>query len=238
MTKTKDLFYFLCLEKRQAAYQLITSDLGYEVIYIDTLEDLMRKCIDEPPRGVFIDILTSLRFGATNIMPIDNLAMSWPIMRCNITSNGSTLVLCMDTPKRDTLPNALKGLFKGEAGWNNPLHKRTYIRMGIHFRARLRVSGEEKWLLANGRNIATDGAFIHTYDDFQPRTEIEVEIIDLTEKPLLCKGKVMWRRSWDETTALPGIGVQFYSDTVQANLKSILSAPENIRLFLSGKFQC
>lgn len=238
MNKTKSVFYFLCIEKRQSAYQLITSDIGYEVIYVDTLEDLLRKCIDEPPRGVFIDILTSLRFGATNIMPIDNLAMSWPIMRCNITSNGSTLVLCMDTPKRDTLPNALKSLFKNEEGWNNPLHKRTFIRMGIHFRIRIRPAGTDTWTLANGRNIATDGAFIHTYDEFQPRTDIDVEISDLTDKPLVCKGRVMWKRTWDESTALPGIGVQFYSDTVQMQLKKILSTPENIRLFLSGKYQC
>lgn len=238
MNKTKAVFYFLCIEKRQSAYKLITADIGYDVVYVDTLEELLRKCIDEPPRGVFIDILTSLRFGATNIMPIDNLAMSWPIMRCNITSNGSTLVLCMDTPKRDTLPNALKSLFKGDEGWINPLHKRKYIRMGIRFRVRIKPAGTDKWILANGRNIATDGAFIHTYDDFQPRTDIDVEIADLTDKPLTCKGKVMWKRTWDESTALPGIGVQFYSDTVQANLKKILSTPENVRLFLSGKFQC
>lgn len=231
----KPIFYFLCLEKRQPAYKLITSNLEHNVVYIDTLEELVKRCIEVPPAGLFIDILTSLRFGAANIMPIDNLGMSWPVMRCNITSNGSTLVLCMDTPKRDTLPNALAAITKGEAGWFNPKNERKHIRMKIRSRTRIRLVGTDNWQESNGRDLSVVGAYIHTYNLLTPGSTVEVELLDLYENPLKSEATVLWTRRWDESMHLPGVGLAFTDETIQDQLKQVLTAPENIRLFLSGK---
>ena len=231
------VFYFLCLEKRQPAYKLITSQLEYKMVYIDTLDDLITKCIEHPPVGLFIDILTSLRFGASNIMPIDNLSMSWPVMRCNITSSGSTLVLCMDTPKRDTLQNAMKALINNDKSWVNPKNDRNHIRMKIRHRIRLREKGKDnkEWIPANGRNISTVGSFIHTYHTFQKNTTLEVELLDLGQEPIITECKVLWARSWDDTMHLPGIGVTYLEEDIQRQIKEVLTVSENIRLFLSGK---
>lgn len=230
-------FYFLCLEKRQPAYKLITSQLEYKMIYIDTLEELIKKCVEAPPTGLFIDILTSLRFGASNIMPIDNLGMCWPVMRCNITSNGSTLVLCMDTPKRDTLQNAMKALSNGEEGWSNPHNERQYIRMKIKYRTKIKDknSNDGTWIEANGRNISAVGTFVHTYDIFPNGTTLEIELHDIFENPVKAECTVLWSRQWSDSTSLPGMGVAFNQKTIGKEIERILTLPENIRLFLSGK---
>jgi hypothetical protein len=228
-------FYFLCLDKRQPSYKIIIANVKEKVIFIDTLEELVKRCIELPPKGVFIDILTSLRFGAQNIMPIDNLGMQWPVMRVNITSNGATLVLCMDTPKRDTLPNAIAALAAQDPEWINKEHKREHIRLKLRYRIKLRKVGTETWSLCNGRNVGVDGFFVHTYDNLSVGDNIEAELLDLVNTTITCKAVVHWQRTWDSGIKLPGVGVQIVQDTVNYPLYEILTRPENIKGFLSGK---
>jgi len=228
-------FYFLCLDKRQPSYKIIIANIKEKVVFIDTLEELVKRCIELPPKGVFIDILTSLRFGAQNIMPIDNLGMQWPVMRVNITSSGSTLVLCMDTPKRDTLPVAITALAAQDPEWVNKDHKREHIRLKLRHRVRMKRSNSETWYRCNGRNIGVDGIFVHTYDEIALGDTVDIEILDLVNTTITCKGIVHWHRQWDAGIKLPGVGVQFVIDTVNYPIYEILTRQENIKGFLSGK---
>ena len=228
-------FYFLCLDKRQPSYKIILANVKEKVVFIDTLEELVKRCIELPPKGVFIDILTSLRFGAQNIMPVDNLGMQWPVMRVNITSNGATLVLCMDTPKRDTLPNAIAALVSQDPEWVNREHKREHIRMKIRYRIRIRKEGSDVWMKCNGRNLGVDGLFVHTYDDLAIGDTVELELMDLVNTTITCKAIVMWQRTWESGLKLPGVGVKFILDTVSYPIYELLTRPENIKGFLSGK---
>jgi hypothetical protein len=228
-------FVFLCIRKRQPAYEAIIKGLPYHITFVDTLEELLRQCIKKPPLGLFIDILTSLRFGANNIMPIDNMGMIWPIMRCNITSNGSTLVLCMDTPQRDSLPNALQALINNDPLWHNAKNKRLDIRININFRARFRRENSEKWEICNGLNISKGGAFLHTYFPLQIGEHLELELKDLADTPIICNASVRWTRIWDNTTMLPGAGVMFHTDSSEFALAEILTNPKHLRNFLNSK---
>jgi hypothetical protein len=228
-------FYFLCLDKRQPSYKIIIASIKEKIIFIDTLEDLVKRCLELPPKGVFIDILTSLRFGAQNIMPIDNLGMQWPVMRVNITSTGTTLVLCMDTPKRDTLPNAVAALAAQDPEWTNKEHKREHIRLKLRYRIRIKRQESDVWSKCNGRNLGVDGLFVHTYEDIGLKDTIDIEILDLVATPITCKATVHWQRSWDAGLNLPGLGVKFIQDTINYPLYEILTRPEHIKGFLSGK---
>jgi len=233
--KSDQYFVFLCLRKRQPAYETIVKGLPYRITFVDTLEDLLRQCIKKPPVGLFIDILTSLRFGAANIMPIDNMGMLWPVMRCNITSNGSTLVLCMDTPQRDSLPNALAALSNDDPLWHNPKHKRLDIRININFRARIRRLDSDKWEIANGLNVSMGGAFLHTYSLPEIGEEVELELLDLADFPINCKATVRWTRGWGDNTLLPGIGLAFNMDTSEFALAELLTSAKHLRNFLNSK---
>ena len=63
---------------------------------------------------------------------------------------------------------------------------------------------------------------MHLYENQELGTELQLEIHDLVEFPLLIEGKVVWRRSWDDGAMLPGMGVTFEGgeglDELRANL--------------------
>ncbi|MCM8814237.1 MAG: PilZ domain-containing protein [Candidatus Omnitrophica bacterium] len=222
----KSHFYFLCQKKRQDLYRPIIRWLPYRVVFVEELEQLLAYLLETPPDAVLVDVVTNMRFGSANMAPILNIEVAWPVLLCNITPDGSAQVMCMSPMKNDTLPAALEAIVRKDASWMNTRTPRRYIRVDVQCRCLLRRAGEENWTKSNILNMSSGGCFSVSYDLIVPGTMVEFELLDIKSEPVYGHGQVTWGRSWDESLALPGVGIHFDEDT---------AVPQEVCMFLKSK---
>jgi Tfp pilus assembly protein PilZ len=218
----KGRFILLCLKERAPKYDPVLSGISHEIIIVDNIELLIRNCIAEPPDGALIDMVSGARIGASNMALLDNLNMDWPIIRCNVSADGSVRVMHKEFDQSPMLSQALDSIVKKASVKETPQSKCRHIRIKIRCRVRLLVPKDGKWRMANVLNLSMGGAFIHTYDPPQIGETVLLEFRDLVVNPLKCQAQVAWVRRWEDSDRFPGVGVAFQTNTFEPGLQKAL----------------
>jgi hypothetical protein len=203
--------YFVCLcsAEQQPALRAVCAASGYRVEFVETIETLLKVCLEHPPLGLILEIGTSIRIGAERMSNFLNLGVNWPVMRCAVPPDGEARVMCFEPPHGEPLLGALDGIAAGDPSWQHPRFKRRHLRLNMPGRARVRLATEARWRLGNLDGISCGGAFIMMTSDAPPlREELEIELVDF--QPLArVRGRAVRLRAWEDGLLIPGVGIEF-----------------------------
>jgi Tfp pilus assembly protein PilZ len=228
------VFYFLCNRTRFKAYEHFFIEADLDVRASDSVEDIIRECIMEPPSAVLIDIQTGIRLGSASLHPLDNMQVLWPILRCNVTKDGFAVAVNVNPPRRDSLSNAINAIARNDRQWMNPAFGRKHLRVNTECRVRLRNKKSTIWYRGNCINISSGGFFVITYNPPAAGEEIEVEIMDLLDIPILSEAVAVWSRSWESSVKLPGAGIKFDPDRTDPALRYALADKKYVSRFVDS----
>ncbi len=218
---SKNHFLFLCLKNRQPQYQEAINGLSHEVHFVDTLDALLHKCIGSPPTGVLVDLATTMRIGISAMLPIHNLNMSWPIMRCNIASDSSVKVMHWSNTESTDLAETLDTISADADSWSNLDSQRTYIRVDATCRIKIHSSKIETPSIGNITNMSTGGSLVVTYDPPPMGETVQLEFIDLSDQPVQCEAETIWASRWEDSLKLPGVGFSYNVDKLDPVFKKV-----------------
>ncbi|MBI5186948.1 MAG: PilZ domain-containing protein [Nitrospinae bacterium] len=218
----KGRFIILCLKERQPKYDRVLAGLLHEIILVESMEPLVRFCIETPPSGVLIDMASGARIGSSEMAILDNLKVTWPIIRCNVSADGSVRVMHKELEKTPLLPQALDFIVQRVHNKEAKHLGARHIRINVRCRTRFQVPDDGNWRPGNVLNLSMGGAFILTHDPPQIGEPVLLEFLDLFDSPLKCSAKTAWVRRWEESDKLPGVGVAFQAETFEPGLKKAL----------------
>ena len=206
---SKSRFLFLCLKNRQPQYQAAMDEVGHDIHFVDNLDALLHQCIGSPPTGVLVDLATTMRIGISAMLPIHNLNMSWPIMRCNIASDSSVKVMHWSHNESSDLSSTLDSVSAESSLWTNPNSQRTYIRVDAISRIKIHSDKLETPSVGNITNMSTGGSLVVTYEPPPAGETVRLEFMDLADQTMECEAKTIWARRWEDGLKLPGVGFSF-----------------------------
>lgn len=218
--KTKSVFsgrfVFLCLRERQSRYQPGIGSLSHKFFFVDGVDPLAQACIEEPPAGVLIDVVSGMRIGTDKMIPVYNLNSHWPVIHCNISSQGSVRIIgSQDEP----LSQTLDAIARGNPPGHNPNFKRRAIRMAVPLRVRILPENKDKWRPGNISSLCSSGCLVITHDLPQPGEAVHLEILDMSDEPQKCEAKTVWTRRWEDSAHPPCAGFSFNPDTASPCFK-------------------
>lgn len=234
INKQKGRYYFFCDKDRKNYYQQMLKTTIHEIIFFNSINLLVKEIISNPPSALLIDIPSSIRVGLEHMSFFNNLPVIWPIVRCNITTNGFAFATCDSPPRRDPLPAALNAIARGDESWSSKNFTRKYLRLDLGCRIKIKKEDQNIWRRGNTLNISAGGFFAVTYDPPEKGSIVEIELQDLAKTPIICKGKTMWSRSWESTSKLPGVGIALLDSADNIEFKDALRQPRVIRHFIQG----
>ncbi len=220
---SKRPFIFFCLKGRQAKYQQSVAKLSQEILFVSVPDLLIQSIIERPPAGVLVDIVSGMRIGTKNMIPIYNLNLHWPVLRCNISSNGSAVAMDIGRNKGVSLSEAVNAISSGDSSWFNSAFKRNTIRIAVPFRVKIFKQGGDSWNLGNIMNLCHNGSLVHTCDPPKPGERVSLEIMDLSEKPTKCAARTVWARRWEESVQLPCAGFSFDQESFDPCFKKSMA---------------
>lgn len=223
-------FLFLCMPDRQLSYQGAVATAPCPFVFASNLEEFLLCCIERPPIAAFADIVTVTRLGPTNIAPIFELGVIWPVMRCQSDGDGACRVMCIDPSRSAAMEEAIAELADNDRSWENPRYRRRRLRLDVRCRVRLRVLDEERWRPGNSLNLSSASALVVTYDVPAAGDKVEIEIADLGAPPLRMTGQVVWARRWQDSPDLPAVAVAFEPSSVSAAFARSLAKREYLPL--------
>lgn len=207
--KTRGHFVVFCVKKYQPKYRSEVGHLPHDVIFMETLETLVREITDVPPSALLMDQATESLVGKDLASPLYRLAMKWPVLKSVVGKEDSIQVTALDGIKIAPITEAFDDIAKADPAWVNPALKRCYLRQEIPCRARIMGKKDGDWILGNIRNLSMGGSFVGTFNPPEPGKIVLLEIWDLGERPLRCKAKASWVRRWEDSVQLPGVGLSF-----------------------------
>lgn len=219
--------YFLCLcsAEHQALVQAQCADTAHRLVFVETVDEVLRRGLQYPPLALILEISTSIRIGAERMSRFLNLGVNWPVMRCALQADGAARVMCFEPPHGEPLRTALDAIAAGDASWEHPRFKRRHLRLALPGRVRLRVLDEERWRLGNLQGISCGGCFVAMTADTPPvHAALEIELVDFEPANLLVRGTVTWQRTWEESLELPGVGIEFDPATVHDNFREHITS--------------
>jgi hypothetical protein len=201
-------FFLLCSQERKTLYDPLLALCPHPVDVLFSVEDLLFKCRTQSPSGVLVDIASAARLGGALLKSFFEMEVGWPRMRCAVHPGGACTVMCTEPEWTGPFAEALDSIARCDPVWNAKWHRKDFR---LDFQCRVRWHGDDKtaWKLGNTLDLSCGGAFIVIYDPPLKGRTIEVEFHDLLEQPTSLRATVCWTRRWDESTALPGVGVQF-----------------------------
>lgn len=232
INKARGTFYFFCEKDRKSFYQQILKISQHDVIFFNSINQLVKEIISNPPSALLIDIPSSIKVGMEHMAFFNNLPVIWPIVRCNITTNGFAFATCDSPPRRDPLPAALNAIARGDESWSSKSFTRKFLRLDLGCRIKIKKEDQNIWRRGNTLNISAGGFFAVTYDPPEKGSIVEIELQDLSSNPITCKGKTMWSRSWEATSKLPGVGISLLDGAINKDFKEALRQPKVIRNFI------
>lgn len=222
-------FLVLCSAARRAAYdRYLAACGGYQASYVDSVEKVLMTALEQPPLALLADVPTITRLGSDVINPLFHLGVAWPAFRVMLRPDGSADLMCHAPLRLGALDDALRDIAAGDPRWRHPRHSRRHLRMEIECRVRMRKPGQPAWHPGNTLNVGSGGAFIISYDDFRLGEQIEMDILDLLDKPLRLAAVVASVRAWEQSRRLPGIGVSFLPPGPGLPLRRAIGRPEYI----------
>ena len=199
-------FIFLCLKERQGMYKPGISSLSHEFFFVDGLDLLARTCIEEPPAAILIDVVSGMRIGTDKMIPIYNLNSHWPVIRCNISNQGSARIIGnQDEP----FSQALNAIARGGPSGGDPNFQRRAIRMAAPLRVRIIQENKDNWRPGNISSLCAGGCSVIAYDLPQPGEAVHLEILDMSAEPQKREAKTVWTRRWEDSAQLPCAGFSF-----------------------------
>lgn len=232
INKAKGKFYFFCEKERKPYYQQILKVSHHEIIFFNSINQLVKEIISTPPFALLIDIPSSIKVGMEHMAFFNNLPVVWPIVRCNMTTNGFAFATCDSPPRRDPLPSALNAIARGDDSWSSKSFTRKYLRLDMGCRMRIKKEEQNIWRRGNTLNVSAGGFFAVTYDPPEKGSIVEIELQDLSKNTITCKGKTMWSRSWESTNKLPGVGIALLDGAINDEFKEALRQPKVTRQFI------
>lgn len=218
--------YFLCLcsAEHQALIQAQCAASAHRIVFVETVDDVLKRGLELPPLALILEISTAIRIGAERMSKFLNLGVNWPVMRCAVGADGAARVMCFEPPHGESLLTALDAIAAGDPSWQHPRFKRRHLRLNLPGRVRLRPLTEERWRMGNLMGISCGGCFVAMTADAPPlESLLELELVDFEPHGVLVQGEVVWTRSWDESLELPGIGIEFDPATVHDNFRQFIT---------------
>ena len=224
-------FYVLCRKDRQGLYRSrVGSWDRARVLYFQTVEDLLGRCLLYPPLAVIVDIPTQISIGSKHVTYLYELRMAWPVMRCKDMSDGSFNVMCHRPMRNDKLLVTLENIAGGDPTWIGLAGQRRHIRMDLVRRARLRAPGTD-WQRVNTLNVSGAGLFLVTYHPPPLGTSVSVEVYDLSPEPITISGTVIRISTWETSDDLPGVAVQVADQSASEHLAKMIASHELTEVF-------
>lgn len=230
--RAKGKFYFFCEKDRKTFYQQLLKTSHHEVIYFNSINVLIKEIISTPPSALLIDIPSGIKVGLEHMTFFNNMPVIWPIVRCNITTNGFAFATCDSPARRDPLQSAMNAIARGDESWTNRSFNRKFLRLDMGCRIRIKKDDQNIWRRGNTLNISAGGFFAVTYDPPEKGSIVEIELKDLDNVPIICQGRTMWSRTWDESNKLPGVGIALLDGAVNTDFIKALRQPKVIRQFI------
>ena len=71
--------------------------------------------------------------------------------------------------------------------------------------------------------MSTGGCFVLSFEPLPVESLVQVEIRDLTDSPIVLEARIVWIRNWNDSVKLPGMGLQFDSESASPELADALS---------------
>lgn len=222
--------YFLCLcsAERQPLLAQACAPSSQHVVFVDRIDDLLIQALQAPPLGLILDIATSIRFGAERMSRFLNLGVNWPVMRCALNNEGEARVMCFEPPQSELLLTALDAIAAGDPAWIHPRFHRQHLRLNIKGRIKMRTLHDDRWRLGCLLGVSCGGCFAVMTSDAPLRgEEVEVEMVDFAPGPQRAYGKVAWTRDWQDSLEMPGVGIEFKTDSIAPAFRDfILKSPQ------------
>ena len=217
-------FILLCSAKRQKSYTEVLAGCTHNVQVVDTPDQALQACVQEPPAAVIVDMITGMRAGTNNtsLLVLYNLELTWPVVRSTAKKNEPVTII--STSPQNTAPflEALDGIAAADSAWVKPLTPRRFIRQAVQCRARTRLTGQTEWDHATVLEISTGGCFMVSYTPYPIGSKCDVEIWDIASDIQTLDARVVWIRSWADSAQLPGMGLAFDLNTVSKDLAEAL----------------
>jgi hypothetical protein len=227
-------FVLLCAGELRERYSAAVAIAGRQTHMVHTIEALLAECVQRPPLGILLDMNAMTRLGAMATAPLFELDVDWPILRCTLLPDGGANFMSVDPMRFGPLDEALREIAGGDPTWRREGRLRGSLRIKVACRLAVRRDDRSPWIAANCINVSVGGLFAVTYETFAPGEPIEIELRDLAATPICLRGRIVRVRTWEASTELPGIAVQFEPETVSADYKRLLARPDMIHSLLRG----
>ena len=231
----------LCREELHALYEQHLDKLdpasGSEtaLTFVETTHEFVSKCLVRPPDIALVDISTLIRGSTPEMNALFELPVRWPVLRAKLDSKSLGFLMSTSPPRREPMREAIREILRGgESVWSRP-HKtqtRASLRIRTDCRGRVRECGATEWNLGNLLDLGIGGARMISYHPYTPGTSVEFELTDQSDCPLVLEAKVAWCHRWEDSRALPSIGLAFESDEHLVAIRELLSTL-NIRCFFA-----
>lgn len=217
-------FLLLCCRENREYFEAEFAQAGAQVVTASSIEEVLRYGFMLPPLAIVIDTYSATRIGTEKISGLFNLGVAWPVMRANLADHREIRVICLEPVKSQSLASAIAEIASGDPTWIHPRFFRKSMRIDLRTRARIRESSGEPWRQANLLSMSVGGAYLVLGEAVPAKgASVEVEILDLRPRPLYTRGKIAWRRTWEDGPDLPGVGVEFDPDAVTSELRTLVA---------------
>ncbi len=203
----------------------LSEEHGFALDYVSDREQFIRTALQHSPVAGVVDMSTLIRDKKKELNAVFELRTTWPVLRAKIGSDGHGELLRMKPLLKGPLVDSLVEIAQGSSPWHCEEHTRAHMRARVETRARIKSASDEAWHRANLQNLSQAGAFAVCYADLGVGTEITLEVRDLGE-PTPVEGRVVWRRDWERSRELPGLGIEFAEGGLPEALRQRLGDPE------------
>ena len=219
-------FVLICSSRRRRAYQEVLDSSEHPIVVVDTPEEALRQVVRRPPIAVIVDMITGMRAGASNtsLLVLYNLELAWPVVRGTTKQNEPVSIVATSPQRTAPFVEALDSMTNDINDWTAPAAPRRYSRQAIQCRARVLPEGDTQWRRGTILELSAGGCFMVSYEPIPEGTSIEIEVRDIGDTFAHLKGHVVWSRSWEDSTQLPGIGIAFDEPSVPEALKDFLGS--------------
>lgn len=221
----------LCEENLRPLYALQIGNLDeehpLEFQFTSTPLAFTLRCLQTSPVVGLIDLTSVIRGKTEQMNRLFEFRVSWPVLRCNLGSDGKGKLMRTNPPLTGDFQESLIEMTSGSSAWNLSDQTRAHLRSVVRCRALIQGGSEkDKVQRVNVQNISRGGCLILTGEPPPLGAEIQIEIADLPPGPATLDARVVWSWQWQNTTEVPRAGLEFRRQQLPDEFLEALGDPE------------
>lgn len=222
-TSLSEYFLILCHRPFRNPYEEEFGKRDVPAYFATTTVEVQQYGFMYPPLAIIVDESTAASLGHEKVAKLFRLGVRWPVMRGSVDKTGAVQVKCLEPARTKSLATAIHEITNDLEGWTHPTESRLFIRINTNFRARLTGNSWAGYARGNVLSVSIRGAFI-TIDKLRLTVGecVEIELLDLAERPCQVSGRIRWCKLWEDGPGLPGIGVDFDQSSVSHEVRLAL----------------